>query len=383
MNLPRPCSQEVIEDGRVQQSSSIVAGIRAEERPSRERRVQSPRIRIQVPPSRELLPSDRVLQLSSITTNLHAFLSELVEQTRTSIRAESQLLQDIVIKDTPRVLMPRVHPPTTQTPRIQIPRIQTLRNGQSSPIAASLQAFPSELVEETREKIRAESRLIQNIVFEERSPRVQRPRVQELSQVKENSCTRLRLLEEEHSRIAVASEAFPPIIISSILRKCTKEYYQILETGSRRESCASCGVLLETGSLFQVTKEEPYISANLSYLDSCRIRESLVTLCNECKISLRENKAPKFSGNNFINTTLCQAYPVELEGLTYIEECVIVLAYSIAAIVKLTSGGRLSGIEYSGSRGHFITFKQDLSWLLTILLSSALELHNSSISYIR
>jgi hypothetical protein len=96
-------------------------------------------------------------------------------------------------------------------------------------------------------------------VLEETSPRVQRPRVQELSQVKDNSCTRLRLLEEEHLKITVASEAFPPIITPSILRKCTKEYYQIFETRSRRESCASCGVLWETASLFQVTREEPYI----------------------------------------------------------------------------------------------------------------------------
>jgi hypothetical protein len=68
-------------------------------------------------------------------------------------------------------------------------------------------------------------------------------------------------------------------------------------------------------------------------------------------------------------------YPLELEGLTYIEECVIALAHPIGAIVKLTGGGRSSGIEYRGSRGHFITFKQDLSQLLTILPSSALDLH--------
>lgn len=100
-----------------------------------------------------------------------------------------------------------------------------------------------------------------------------------------------------------------------------------------------------------------------------------MTLCNECKISLRENKAPKFSATNFINTTLCQAYPLELEGLTYIEECVIALAHPISTIFKLTGGGRSSGIEYRGSRGNFITFKQDPLQLLTILLSSALELH--------
>ena len=51
-----------------------------------------------------------------------------------------------------------------------------------------------------------------------------------------------------------------------------------------------------------------------------------MTFCNGCEISLRKNKIPKFSAMNFVNITLCQAYPAELEGLTYIEECVIALA---------------------------------------------------------
>ena len=310
-----------------------------------------------MPPTQELLEDGRVRESSPIVAGLHLLPSGLLEQTRAGIRAKER--------------------PTRQR-RVQSPgirRLQMLRSQQSSPIATSLQAFPSELVEKTRERIRAESRLVQDVVLEERPPRVKRPRVQELSPVKDNSWTRLRLLEEEHLKIAVASEAFPPIITPSILRKCTKEYYQILETGFRWESCASCGVLWERASLFQVTREEPYISANLSYLDRCGIKEGLVTLCNECKVSLLENKVPKFSGRNFMNTTLCQAYPLELEGLTYIEECVIALAHPIGAIIKLTGGGRSSGIEYRGSRGHFITFKQDPSQLSTILPSSALELH--------
>ena len=41
----------------------------------------------------------------------------------------------------------------------------------------------------------------------------------------------------------------------------------------------------------------------------------------------------------------------------------------VGDVIKLTNGGRSSGIEYRGSRGHFITFKQDPSQLLTILSS--------------
>ena len=310
-------------------------------------RIQTPKV--QIPsvqrPSQEAVQLDGALHSSSIATGLQAFPSELVEQTRARIRAGSRQLQRCS---------------GGGKPRVQRPRVQTLPRQESSSIAASLeaglQAFPLELVEQTRARIRAESRLLQDIVISDSWPRA-------------------RLLEKEHSRITAVSEAFPPIITPSILRKCAREYYQILETGSKREPCASCGVLFETASLCQVTKEEPYISANLSYLDRCGIEEGIVTVCNECKVSLQENRAPKFSGSNFINTTLCQAYPPELEGLTYIEECVIALAHPIGAIVKLTSGGRSSGIEYRGSRGHFITFKQDPSQLLRILPSSALDLH--------
>jgi hypothetical protein len=124
-----------------------------------------------------------------------------------------------------------------------------------------------------------------------------------------------------------------------------------------------------------VGTDEPYISTNLSTLDSCGVQEGLVTLCNGCEVSLRKNRVPSLSASNYVNTTLCQAYPVELEGLTYIEECVIALAHPIGAIIKLTSGGKSSGIEYRGSRGHFVTFKQDPSQLLTILPSSPLHLY--------
>ena len=64
------------------------------------------------------------------------------------------------------------------------------------------------------------------------------------------------------------------------VRTCPEEYYQILEAGSRRDSCASCGALFEDDNLCQVGTDEPYISSNLSTFDSCRVQEGLLTLCN-------------------------------------------------------------------------------------------------------
>ena len=282
--------------------------------------------------------------------------------------------------------------------------------GQSSSTAAGLARFPSELVEQTRVRIRDESRLERVVDAEvaaenhasfrqkHKNSRQAKSRQRQANsrqgnsrhiqsrqstssqkqsnfQTHRNCWTRSKLLEEEQKEITAASEAFPPTITPSILRTCTQEYHQIIKTGSRRDSCASCGSLFEEASLRHVAIEEPYISTKLSYLDRCGKHEDVVMLCGGCGTSLQKNAVPKFSAINYINTTLCQAYPPELEGLTYIEECVIALAHPIGVIIKLTGGGRSSGIEYRGSRGHFVTFKQDPSQLLSILPSSPLELH--------
>lgn len=54
---------------------------------------------------------------------------------------------------------------------------------------------------------------------------------------------------------------------------------------------------------------------------------------------------------------LCQTYPPKLEGLIYIKEYIITLAYLIGVVIKLISGGKSLGIEYYRSRGYFIIFK--------------------------
>ena len=58
--------------------------------------------------------------------------------------------------------------------------IEQERALRSSLIVAGLEAFPSELVEQTRARIRAKSRVLQDIVIEER-PRVQIPSVPKCS----------------------------------------------------------------------------------------------------------------------------------------------------------------------------------------------------------
>jgi hypothetical protein len=136
-----------------------------------------------------------------------------------------------------------------------------------------------------------------------------------------------------------------------------------------------CGSLLQDVRLRRVGIDEDYISPYLPTFDHCGIDDDYIFLCPECDSSIRKRIAPKFSAANYVNTSFCDIYPAELKGLTYIEECVLALAHPIGAIIKLTGGGRSLGVEYRGSRGHFITFKQDPSQLLTILPSPLLDLH--------
>jgi len=185
---------------------------------------------------------------------------------------------------------------------------------QSGSIAARLAEFPSDLVEQTRASIRSESRIqreaiernIEALDAAQQASRQEAARrngriggqVYSLQRVQKNRWT--RLLEEEHKEIATASEAFPPTITPTILRTCTKEYYQILETGSKRDLCASCGSLFEKASLCEVATDEPHISTKLSSLDSCGIKNGSVSLCNECDMSLRRNRVSKFSILEFV-----------------------------------------------------------------------------------
>jgi hypothetical protein len=157
------------------------------------------------------------------------------------------------------------------------------------------------------------------------------------------------------------SKDFPPKIEATTLRTCTKEYYQILEKESKQSPCALCGSLLQDVRLRRVGIDEDYISPYLPTFDHCGIDDDYIFLCPECDSSIRKRIAPKFSAANYVNTSFCDTYPVELKGLTYIEECVLALAHPIGALIKLTGGGRSLGVKYRGSRGHFITFKQDPS----------------------
>ena len=324
------------------------------------------------------------------------FPPELVAETRARIQNELQAKRNQIERNIEEL------DAAQQTSRQQAIQRSARLGGQAKasrredakfPPPSRFGQFPSDVVEQTRARVRSESRIQREAIeddieeldaaqqpsrqqaIERRTRLGGKARASHKKDARVQYQTQARLLEEEHEEITVASGAFPLTITPSILRTCTKEYYQILETGSKRDLCASCGTLFEENSLCQVGTDEPHISATLSPLDSCGIKESSVSLCTECDMSLRRNKVPKFSASNHINTTLCQEYPPELEGLTYIEECVIALAHPIGAIIKLTSGGRSAGIEYRGSRGHFITFKQDPSQLLTILPSSPLDLY--------
>ena len=62
------------------------------------------------------------------------------------------------------------------------------------------------------------------------------------------------------------------------------------------------------------------------------------------------------------------------DELTLVERFLIARAYLIGYIIRFSKGSK-TGISYRGARGYIIAFKQDLSKLFTILLSSELNIY--------
>jgi hypothetical protein len=359
---------------RTEQSSSIAAGLasfpldQVEKTRARIRHESRLEMGAEIEEIEGTTSTQAIGQSSSIAAGLARFPLDQVEQMRARIRHESRLERGTEAEGIEGTSLTQAIGQSSSTaaglagfPLDQVEQIRLrirdesrLETGAeiegvegSSSTAGGLASFPLDQVEQMRARIRDESRL-ERVVDEEvaaenhassrqkhKNSRQAKSRQRQANsrqgnsrhiqsrqstssqkqgnfQPHRNRWTRSKLLEDEQKEITAASEAFPPTITPSILRACTQEYHQIIKTGSRRDSCASCGSLFEEASLRHVAIEEPYISTKLSYLDRCGKQEDVVMLCGGCGASLQKNAVPKFSAINYINTTLCQAYPSEL-----------------------------------------------------------------------
>ena len=143
---------------------------------------------------------------------------------------------------------------------------------------------------------------------------------------------------------------------------------------SKRLICCSCGSLVSSGDIYEVSDQDGRLQQ--MHLDQCGYHEHSWDFCRLCYTALSQWKVPKFSASNFVNITLCQHYPSELEDLTPVEECLIAKCHPVGTILKLRPGGYASPTNHNALRGHMIVIPQDPGPLLQILPSPELRLDN-------
>ncbi|KAN0074376.1 hypothetical protein V8E54_008313, partial [Elaphomyces granulatus] len=182
-------------------------------------------------------------------------------------------------------------------------------------------------------------------------------------------------LEEEYPKFARATQEFPPSISPDNLRKRYNDYQQHVNWCADRFPCGICGGSFQSDSVKRYTFDDLNRRGNIHKFDLCAVRDSTVGVCSTCMKGGVSSKL-KFSGENWVNTTLCQDMPAVLADLTIVEKNVIARSHLIGYIIRLSTTSK-AGVSYRGARGHIIAFKQDPTLLLKILPSPEVEPHHN------
>jgi hypothetical protein len=187
-------------------------------------------------------------------------------------------------------------------------------------------------------------------------------------------------LEEEYPKFARATREFPPYSSPENLRKRYNDYQQRVNWCADRSPCGICGGSFQSDSVKRYTFDELRQRGNIHRFDCCAVKDSTVGVCSGCVKGGLSTKL-KFSGENWVNTTLCQDMPAILADLTIVERNVIARSHLIGYIIRLSTTSKV-GSSYRGARGHIVAFKQDPTLLLKILPSPEVEPHyNITVSW--
>jgi hypothetical protein len=182
-------------------------------------------------------------------------------------------------------------------------------------------------------------------------------------------------LKDEFKQHETASREFPLEISSSQIRSSIGLYEDHMAAASQRSICCSCGRFF-AGYIYQIDDQDHLIQTRQASLDRCGHHGHSWDFCSPCNAAIRRSSIPKFSAENFVNVTMCQHYPSELEDLTPIEECLIAKCHPVGTILKLRPGGHASPTNYNALRGHMIVIPQNPGPLIQILPSPELRLDN-------
>ena len=184
------------------------------------------------------------------------------------------------------------------------------------------------------------------------------------------------LLEDEFKLRETASQEFPPEITSSHIRTAISKYEDDMSNALKKSVCSCCGRFIATADIYKVGDSDDILLSLQYDLDPCGHNENFWDFCPLCYGALQRDNIPKFSTENFVNITICQDYPSQLEDLTPVEECLIAKCHPVGTILKLRPGNHSAPTNYFALRGHMIVIPQDPGPLLQILPNPELRLDN-------
>lgn len=191
------------------------------------------------------------------------------------------------------------------------------------------------------------------------------------------------ILEMEYARIQARKDVFPETPSAENIRSSMLNYKEHISDDAQREACCCCGIRVKEGDIERMHKNDPQlVKFKRKYpawtVDACGVQGNEYMFCEKCDRDIRSSqRVPKFSSLNYVNSTSCENYPEQLKGLTFVEEAMIARAHVVGIFLKLSPGKRGNLPDHRGSRGHFVSVKQDPSALLNILPCQSLREHTS------
>jgi hypothetical protein len=153
-------------------------------------------------------------------------------------------------------------------------------------------------------------------------------------------------------------------------------FEETVAAACKREPCSSCGTVVPAAEIRHVQDGDRILEILGGALDGCGRQGDTWNVCSSCHRDLHCFRVPRFSAENRVNVTLCQNFPLELDGLTTVEEALVARCHPLGVVLKIRPGGHYSPINYNGLKGHFIVIPQDPGPLLTILPSPDLQLQD-------
>ena len=147
--------------------------------------------------------------------------------------------------------------------------------------------------------------------------------------------------------------------------------------------CVSCDLFINNQQSHQLfIIDEIYqncVKLNLfdeTELNCCETTTSIYSFCTLCFDNFSKSRISKFESINQMNSIACQNFSDALKNLTLIEEIVIAKIHFFISILKLRFNDITAVTFYQRIRDHAVILSQNSDFLLDILSSKNLMLHD-------